>query len=79
MFMNLIPKPEASSLLFLAIIIFGNTIAAYLFNSPFQAIAIILILVIPCRDKYYGNGRKYFWVRQVALLFGAVLCAFAGL
>lgn len=32
-------------------------------------------LVIPCNDSQFGNGRKFYWIRQAIISASVVACA----
>jgi len=37
------------------------------------ALWIFLFLFLPCRDKLFGQGRPYFWLRQLCLILGSII------
>jgi hypothetical protein len=55
-----------------------NLIAALLLHNPFQSVAVAIWLIIPCKDKQFGNGRKYYWMRQSVFIAGTIITALMG-
>jgi hypothetical protein len=47
---------------------------SYLTGSYIQSISVFLWLIMPCRDKQFGNKRKYFFIRQSVIITGGALC-----
>lgn len=59
------------AIIFFAIV--PNMITAVLMNSIIPAIVTAVWLIIPCRDKQFGNGKKYYWVRQSVFIAGTLI------
>lgn len=72
------PRVEWHHYLLVATVLFPSIAVAYVIDSPQQAIAIGIWLVLPCKDKQFGNGKKYYWIRQTIFGLGTVICVWAG-
>lgn len=55
-----------------------NAISAWLLHSPYQAIAVAVWIIIPCKDKQFGNGKKYYWMRQTIFIAGTIITVMLG-
>ena len=71
----LMSKLRFGHFLFLIYAIFVNIILAWMIKNPSCAIFILVWLGVPCLDRQFGNGMKYYKVRQSVIIIGAI-CAF---
>lgn len=67
------PRVKWYHLLLIIGIVPTNIAIAYFTESYIQSIAIAIWLIIPCRDKQFGNGNKYYWIRQTIFAIGTIV------
>lgn len=72
------PRVKWHHYLLISVVLLPSIALAYMTDSPLQAIGIGLWLIIPCKDKQFGNGKKYYWIRQTVFGLGTVICVWAG-
>jgi hypothetical protein len=63
-------------IVFVAIV--PNAMLAYLLHSWLQGIGVAMWLIIPCSDKQFGNGKKYYWMRQSIFIIGLLITVMLG-
>lgn len=64
---------------FIYISIMSNIICSWVFNAPIMAIGVAFWLIIPCKDKHFGNGRKYYLIRQLLFSVGTIITIIVGI
>ncbi len=75
-----IPSPGKNNVLFMVFAILPQLACAFglacvsspRFGRVAQPAFIFLYMLIPCRDRHFGNGRPFHYVRQ-AIFFSAFL------
>ena len=64
------------AIIFFAIV--PNAVVAYYMHSWAQGIAVVIWLISPRRDKQFGNGKKYYWMRQMIFIVGTIIVVMLG-
>jgi hypothetical protein len=72
------PRVKWHHYLLISIIILPNLAGAYFAETPILAMSVGIWLFIPCKDRQFGNGKKYYWIRQTVFGLGTILCVWAG-
>ena len=56
-----------------------NIFSAFVLCNIFPALSVFVWIFIPCRDKQFGNGKKYYWVRQTVFALGTLVTLLIGI
>lgn len=58
---------------FISGIIIPNLIFAWIFNDSYYSLFIAYWLIIPCNDRVFGNGKKFYHIRQLIFAIGSIV------
>lgn len=72
-------KKLAINIIFYLLITIPNGVAAFLLGEPAFAIPVVAWLLMPCGDPDFGNGRRWYRIRQIAFMVGGFIVAVLGL
>jgi len=67
------PHIKFEHVLLISVMIVPYIILAYTEHSVLPTFFISMWLVFPCRDKQFGYGRKFFWLRQTTIIIGFLI------
>lgn len=73
------PRLNLGHFIIVFIVIVPNVISAIMFKSWIPSLGVAVWLIFPCKDRKFGNGRKYFWMRQTVFSIGTVAVLLIGL
>lgn len=71
-------KRLAVNVIFYLLVTVPVGIASFLLGNPAFAIPVVIWFFMPCNDRDFGNGRRWYKWRQLSFLLGAFIVALLG-